>query len=140
MCVGLLTERYAQLGMKPVQNSVMDVRSLDFNDASFDAVLDKATLDSVLVGEGGVESVDRMLAEVSRVLKDSGYYCLLSNAPPEQRLALLEKPAYGWKSQVHTIPKPTPSGLPSPPAATGAAAAAAAAAANFYLYIMSKES
>lgn len=37
-----------------------------FEDGQFGAVIDKATLDSVLCGDGGVAAVKRILKEISR--------------------------------------------------------------------------
>ncbi|XP_040840190.1 eEF1A lysine and N-terminal methyltransferase isoform X3 [Ochotona curzoniae] len=49
----------------------MDMTQMDFPSASFQVVLDKGTLDAVLTDEGEktLQQVDRMLAEVGRVLQ-----------------------------------------------------------------------
>ena len=51
VAVSKLNERYAKMGLKQIQNTVMDASSMDFNDSTFDVVIDKATLDSVLCAE-----------------------------------------------------------------------------------------
>jgi len=48
---------------------VMDARELKFPDESFDVIIDKGTLDSVLCGEETVRNSATMLAEIHRVLK-----------------------------------------------------------------------
>ncbi|XP_065265636.1 eEF1A lysine and N-terminal methyltransferase isoform X2 [Emys orbicularis] len=49
----------------------MDMLQMDFQDAQFQVVLDKGTLDAILVDEeeATLERVDRMFAEISRVLQ-----------------------------------------------------------------------
>ena len=48
ICTKAMTEKYKEKAdiLKYVQ---MDARTMEFNESSFDAVIDKATLDSVLV-------------------------------------------------------------------------------------------
>lgn len=48
ICTKAMTEKYKEKAdiLKYIQ---MDVRTMEFNESSFDAVVDKATLDSVLV-------------------------------------------------------------------------------------------
>lgn len=44
----------------------MNACALEFGDGSFDAVLDKGTMDSVLCGEGSINNVANLCMEVSR--------------------------------------------------------------------------
>ena len=44
----------------------MNCCALDFPDSTFDAVVDKGTMDSVLCGEGSTANVAKMCSEVSR--------------------------------------------------------------------------
>jgi EEF1A lysine methyltransferase 4 len=44
----------------------MNACALEFGDASFDAVLDKGTMDSILCGEGSINNVANLCMEVSR--------------------------------------------------------------------------
>ena len=124
-----LEERFRRLGVKGVDNKLIDVRAMGaFADGSYDAVFDKATLDTILSSENGAESVERMLSEISRVLKSGGTYLLLSNAPPAERLMLLDKPAFGWVcTSQSTIAKPVT-----------ALASKASGHSNHFVYVMSR--
>ncbi len=44
----------------------MNACALEFGDGSFDAVLDKGTMDSILCGEGSINNVANLCMEVSR--------------------------------------------------------------------------
>ena len=84
-----------------------------FPDATFDAVLDKATLDSLLCGEASTATTKRYVTEVARVLKPGGAFVVMSFGAPEIRTPYLEG-EHGWALSVSTIPKPTigAAGLP----------------------------
>lgn len=70
----------------------MDVRDMSaFETCSFDAVLDKGTLDSLLCGNNSRENATRMLEEVWRVLKENGVYILVTYGAPTYRLSLLKR-------------------------------------------------
>ena len=91
----------------------MNSCSLGHPDASFDAVIDKAMLDSLLCGEASTANAGRYVSEVARVLKPGGTFIIVSFGTPENRLSYLEGD-YGWQVTVHSIPKPTvnTAGLP----------------------------
>ncbi len=72
----------------------MDVRKMDFKTDSFDAVVDKGMLDTILVialrersqcGEKSSENAKLMLAEVYRVLSPTGLYLCVSYGAPQAR-------------------------------------------------------
>lgn len=44
----------------------MNACALEFGDGSFDCVLDKGTMDSILCGEGSINNVANLCMEVSR--------------------------------------------------------------------------
>lgn len=89
----------------------MDVRSMEYEDSTFDIVVDKGTLDSLLVhlfpsirlhsnyifyilcqcGEGSATSASKMLSEIHRVLSPKGVYICISYGIPDHRLLYLEK-------------------------------------------------
>jgi len=86
----------------------MDARALDFEDGTFDCVVDKGTLDAILCGENSVANAQKVLSEVHRVLAPNGVYILISYGTPDHRAHYLKKPELHWKvypeQQVH---KPT---------------------------------
>ena len=83
----------------------MNVTSLSYPDASFDAVLDKGTLDCLLCGESSTANTAKYMSEVSRVLKPGGLFLVVTYGSPENRLSYLEGD-YGWTTSVNTLPKP----------------------------------
>lgn len=58
----------------------MDVTKMDFDDNSFDIVLDKACLDAILCNDKQdvLDSVTQMMNEIKRVLKSDGKYLCIS--------------------------------------------------------------
>merc|ERR1711968_155952 len=84
-----MVERYKD---KPtLQWQQMNCCALDFPDETFDVVIDKGTLDSVLCGEGSTANTAKMCSEVSRVLKPKGVFLIVSYGVPDNRLNYLEK-------------------------------------------------
>lgn len=92
---------------------VMNACHLDFSDESFDCVVDKGTMDSILCGEGSTSNTARMLSEVARVLKPGGVFFMVSYGVPDNRLGYLES-EYPWKVNVSTVSKPTVSNAALP--------------------------
>nr|XP_028952344.1 EEF1A lysine methyltransferase 4-like isoform X3 [Malus domestica] len=93
----------------------MDVRDMSFfPDDSFDGVIDKGTLDSLMCGNDAPISAAQMLGEVSRLLKPGGIYMLqITYGDPKVRMPHLRRPVYNWKVCLYTIPRPgfqTPEG------------------------------
>lgn len=86
----------------------MNACALDFPDDTFDVVMDKGTMDSILCGEGSTTNVGKMLAEVTRVLKPNGVFFMVSYSSPDNRLSYLENDDYHWKVVVHTVGTPPP--------------------------------
>lgn len=74
----------------------MDARAMEFEDGSFDAAIDKGTLDAVLCGESSATNAQKMISEVHRVLGPNGIYIVVSYGLPEHRLVYLEKAEYDW--------------------------------------------
>mmetsp|Transcript_16397 Transcript_16397/g.55722 ORF Transcript_16397/g.55722 Transcript_16397/m.55722 type:complete len:165 (-) Transcript_16397:298-792(-) len=109
----------------------MNVCNLDFPDETFDAVLDKGTMDSLLCGEGSTANVQKMAEEVSRVLKPAGVYIVISYGVPDNRLSYLEKDEFSWSVTVHTVPKPSVSAAAVPEAGGDANSV-------HYIYVCSK--
>jgi SAM-dependent methyltransferase len=57
-----------------------------FADASFDAVIDKGTLDSLLCGDNSTANGARYLSEAARVLRPGGALVVVSYGTPDNRL------------------------------------------------------
>ena len=83
----------------------MDGRAMELPDQNFNICIDKATLDSVLCGEGSTHNAQKMLQEVSRVLQPNGVYIAISHGQPSYRLTYLQRPEFGWNVKSATIPK-----------------------------------
>ena len=77
----------------------------DFADKAFDVVFDKALLDTMLCGENALVVVEKMMKEIYRVLKDEGYYIIISNASEEGRKLLFDENM--WEYTVMEIEKPS---------------------------------
>ncbi|KAJ1632152.1 S-adenosyl-L-methionine-dependent methyltransferase [Pavlovales sp. CCMP2436] len=101
----LLDERYERMGGLPIDNRIGDVQALSFNDASFDTIIDKGTLDALLCAESAVGLA--MLSEISRVLRSSGgIFVHVTDCPPDKRLPLLQNARFRWKLARHyTLPR-----------------------------------
>lgn len=124
-----MEERYKD---KPtLQWQQMNTTALDFPDETFDVVIAKATVDSILCGEGSTANIAKMCSEVSRVLKPMGCFFVVSYGVPDNRLNYLAKEdIYSWSVTTHTVAKPTvsASAVPSAEDANGV----------HYIYICSK--
>ena len=84
-----------------------DLRELTMPAATFDCVLDKATLDSCLCGSDDatiLRSATRLLSEVSRVLKIGGIFLCISHTSPNER-RVLYNPDLNWEVTVEHLPK-----------------------------------
>ncbi|KAE8679838.1 protein transport protein SEC31 isoform 1 [Hibiscus syriacus] len=85
----------------------MDVRDMSFfPDESFDSVVDKGTLDSLMCGTDAPLSATQMLGEVIRLLKPGGIYMLITYGDPTARMPHLNRPAYGWNILLYNLPRP----------------------------------
>jgi ubiquinone/menaquinone biosynthesis C-methylase UbiE len=75
---------------KKMQWLVMDGTQMGFESRRFDVVVDKGTLDAVICGRDLTIS-DRMLEEVSRVVKPTGKIIVITHSPPEGRKKVFQK-------------------------------------------------
>jgi ubiquinone/menaquinone biosynthesis C-methylase UbiE len=85
----------------------MDVRSMNYDDGAFDAIVDKGTFDSILCGDGSGPNADQMLSEIHRVLSAQGVYICISYGVKETRLKYFAKADYSWTVFQHMVAKPT---------------------------------
>ncbi|KAK2997433.1 hypothetical protein RJ639_025283 [Escallonia herrerae] len=84
----------------------MDVKDMSFfPDETFDGVVDKGTLDSLMCGTDAPISAAQMLGEVSRLLKPGGIYMLITYGDPTVRMPHLSKPVYSWEIELYVIRK-----------------------------------
>merc|ERR1711924_139528 len=70
----------------------MDCRAMDFPEGIFNVVIDKATLDSILCGEGSTHNAQKTLQGVSQVLGPNGVFLCVSHGQPSYRLTYLQRP------------------------------------------------
>lgn len=90
-----MKNKYPQLNW-----AVMDVRKMDYEDASIDSIVDKGTLDCLFFLDETNEEVKKMLSEVSRILKPGGHYIVVTCGHPMQRTEIfMENPKYNWYVQ-----------------------------------------
>ena len=68
----------------------------EFESNSFDALLDKSTIDALLCAENSYVMTAKMLKEAQRVLKVGGYYIAVSYGNPESRAFHLEREFLIW--------------------------------------------
>ncbi|KAG5222700.1 methyltransferase protein [Salix suchowensis] len=105
VAIDLMRRKYEQ--MPQLKYMEMDVRDMSFfPDESFDAVIDKGTLDSLMCGSDAPISAARMLGEVSRLLKPGGIYMLITYGDPKVRMPHLSRSSYSWKIVLYAIPRP----------------------------------
>ncbi|XP_074556454.1 uncharacterized protein LOC141812311 [Curcuma longa] len=100
----LIETMQAKYGDKPALKYIkMDVRDMSpFESGSFDAVINKGTLDTLMCGEDDISVATQLLKEVGRVLKDKGAYILITFDPPIHRLHLLRRVVL-WNIKLHTL-------------------------------------
>ncbi|OIV99672.1 hypothetical protein TanjilG_17482 [Lupinus angustifolius] len=105
VAIQMMTDKYHHIPqLKYMQ---MDVRDMSFfADDSFDAVIDKGTLDSLMCGTDAPISAAQMLGEVCRLLKPGGTYMLITYGDPTVRMPHLSRPVYNWKITLYNIPRP----------------------------------
>lgn len=83
----------------------MDILNMTFPRNTFDVVIDKATLDSVLCAEESSRLIQTMLKQIHRVLKPYGMFMMLSYAKSQLRLNYLKKKDYSWDITVEMCRK-----------------------------------
>ena len=86
---------------------VMDALNMkEIQTGSFNTVIDKGTLDSVLCGDNSVPNAQKMIEEVFRILAPGGHYMVISYGDPDVRKKYLE--TQPWSSlSVDKLAKPS---------------------------------
>jgi len=90
---------------------VMDCMNLLYSEASFDAVIDKGTMDALMCEKGEVwelpvdiaERCDKELRGVYRILKSGGVFIYVTFGQPHFRRPVLMKPYFDWTLDIKTI-------------------------------------
>jgi SAM-dependent methyltransferase len=85
---------------------LMNAIELTFEPETFDLVIDKGCLDSVLCGERCTPNSLRMLAGIYRCLKPDGTYICVSYGVPDNRLDYLTRTEFNWDVKHVAIQKP----------------------------------
>ncbi|XP_075058532.1 EEF1A lysine methyltransferase 4 [Mixophyes fleayi] len=102
VCIMEMEQRNA--GVPDMSWMVMDARQLQFPDGTFDLVIEKGTLDAMMVDEkdpwtvtqATANLVDEVLSEVSRVLAPNGCFISITFSPPHFRTRHYAQPQYDW--------------------------------------------
>ncbi|XP_069583063.1 EEF1A lysine methyltransferase 4 [Ranitomeya imitator] len=102
VCIKEMAQRNAKV--PDMSWMVMDARHLHFPDGTFDLIIEKGTLDAMMVDEkdpwrvtqGTITLVDQVLSEVSRVLAPNGCFMSITFSPPHFRSRHYAQPQYGW--------------------------------------------
>ncbi|XP_060064258.1 eEF1A lysine and N-terminal methyltransferase-like [Ylistrum balloti] len=84
----------------------MDVKKTNFSDGEFGVVLDKGTLDALMVDDSKevVADIDAMFTEIGRVLKQGGRYMCISLLQDHIMNKVLQFfPLIGWPVRVHKV-------------------------------------
>ncbi|OIW19191.1 hypothetical protein TanjilG_04934 [Lupinus angustifolius] len=83
---------------------VMDMTKMQFEDETFDAVIDKGGLDALMEPELGPKLGNQYLSEVKRVLKPGGKFVCLTLGESHVLGLLFSKFRLGWKMSISAIP------------------------------------
>ena len=89
----------------------MDMTAMTYKFHSFDVVLEKATLDSLVVdckspwdlNDPSYVDLLKALTEVKKVLKPGGLFISITFTQPHFRVPLLASQGLGWRIQVSRI-------------------------------------
>lgn len=111
VAVEKMQKRLTVKGFHGVKVLVMDMLNLPFGSESFDAVIEKGTMDVLLVDSGDpwnpkpetVSKVNAMLKGVHRVLTPEGIFISISFGQPHFRRPLFEAAGFTWSMQWNTF-------------------------------------
>ena len=83
----------------------MDLLHMTHEDACYDCVLDKGTLDAIFsnTDDKTLQNVNQMFAEIERVLKVAGRYVCVTLAQEHILKKLLKRFECGWLVRVHKV-------------------------------------
>ncbi|EYU45720.1 hypothetical protein MIMGU_mgv1a018471mg [Erythranthe guttata] len=89
---------------------VMDITNIQFENGTFDAIVDKGGLDALMESELDSRSGILYISEVKRLLKAGGKYICLTLAEPHVLGLLFRKFRFGWKVNLYAIAQEPSSG------------------------------
>lgn len=121
--IGQMRSRYRE--MDRMEWIKMDVMKMDFPDNSFDLVIDKGTIDSLLCGANSFHNVYQMNKQISRVLKKGGRLISITYGQPDTRIDHFRRRKLRFEVEHRTVDKPVFSSDASP-------------ASNYHVYVMTK--
>ena len=83
-------------------------KSFPYPDSSFDLIINKGTMDSILCSDGALTNTKNMMKECSRLLKDHGSMIVVSHGKPDDRLLYFENDEQWWNGgvRVYKVEKP----------------------------------
>lgn len=81
-------ESFINKGLIYETSNVLDMK---YQNESFEVVIEKALLDSILCKKDGTRDAFKMLKEVHRVLVSKGYFICISHGDDESRLGYFDK-------------------------------------------------
>lgn len=102
-----------------------DVTKLDLPDSSFDLIIDKGTIDSLLCGSNSFHNVYQMNKQLSRVLKKGGRLVTITYGQPDTRIDHFRRKKLKFEVEHRTVDKPVFSSDASPTS-------------NYHVYVMTK--
>eukprot|EP00979_Chaetoceros_neogracilis_P006566 scaffold1338_cov272-Chaetoceros_neogracile.AAC.24 len=83
-------------------------KSFPYPDSSFDLIINKGAMDSILCSNGAMMNTKKMMKECSRLLKDHGSMIVVSHGKPDDRLLYFENEEQWWNGgvRVYKVEKP----------------------------------
>lgn len=110
-CIEQMAAMAADAGMPELEFAVGDCRALEYEDASFDCVIDKGTIDAVMAEKGDVwdpapemvERVEEFVREYHRVLRPGGTCIYITFGQPHFRKRYFELDEFDWSLKLHTL-------------------------------------
>ena len=103
----------------------MDVLKLDFPDNSFDLIIDKGTVDSLLCGSNSFHNVYQMNKQMSRVMKKGARCVTITYGQPDTRIDHFRRKKLHLEVEHKTVDKPVFSSDASPTS-------------SYHVYVMTK--